>query len=313
MTEAITAPRSAPDESLRRRLRTVHCYAVTPFRDEDLAVDEVALASNLDWLVEHGLGVIAVGGGTGEVDALSVRELERITAVAVDTVGDRALVIATLPGDLGAALELLPAYERLGVEVVLALPPLIRARIPTDLEGVAEYYEVLAAASPLPLMPYNTQRWPAEMFERLARIPSIVGVKDPCEDDLPMFRAIQQLGPRFVWIGNKRHDPGVVHLRYQMGMEGFTSGMANFLPEPELRMHEAAGRRDWDEVIRLQALAADLERARDASDDAAMIKACMDAVGLRGGRVRPPRRDVPEAVRSRFRPAIDRLTAAMAV
>ena len=67
-------------------------------------------------------------------------------------------------------------------------------------------YEALGDATRLPLMPYNTQRWPAEMFERLARIPSIVGVKDPCEDDLPMFRAIQRLGGRFVWIGNKRHD-----------------------------------------------------------------------------------------------------------
>jgi len=216
-----------------------------------------------------------------------------------------------VPGDLGAARELLPAYEQLGLEVVLAVPPLIRGRVPTDLEGVAEYYEALGDTTRLPLMPYDTQRWPAKMFDRLARIPSIVGVKDPCEDDLPMFRAIQRLGRRFVWIGNKRHDPGVVHLRYQMGMEGFTSGMANCLPERELRMHEAAVASDWNEVIRLQSLNAELERAGDSSDDAAKVKASMDAVGLHGGRVRPPRRDVPRTTRARLRRAIDALVATL--
>jgi 4-hydroxy-tetrahydrodipicolinate synthase len=124
-----------------------------------------------------------------------------------------------------------------------------------------------------------------------------------------MFRAIQLLGDRFVWIGNKRHDPGVAHLRYQMGMEGFTSGMTNFLPEIELWLHAAAVAGDWERGTRLQAVAAELERARNASDDAAMIKACMDAVGLRGGRVRPPRRDVDPALLPGLRTAIERLRA----
>ena len=180
MTTRVPA-RALADKGLRERLRAVH-------------------------FVAHRVRVIAVAGGTGEIDALSIRELESVARVAAGAVQRRALLIATVPGNLGAALELLPAYEQLGVEVVLALPPLIRGRVPTDLEGVAEYYEALGDATRLPLMPYNTQRWPAETFERLARIPSIVGVKDPCEDDLPMFRAIQRLGGRFVWIGNKRHD-----------------------------------------------------------------------------------------------------------
>lgn len=171
VTTAGAATSSGPqaDEGLRERLRAVHCYAVTPFRDDDLAVDEPALAANLEWLVERGVQVIAVGGGTGEIDALSVRELGAVARVAATANRGRALLIATVPGNLGAALELLPAYERLGVDVVLGLPPLIRARVPTDLEGVAEYYEALAADTVLPLMPYNTQRWPAAMFERLAR------------------------------------------------------------------------------------------------------------------------------------------------
>jgi dihydrodipicolinate synthase/N-acetylneuraminate lyase len=303
---------ASPVPDLRERLKTVHTYAVTPFRDDDLTVDHDALAANLGFLVERGIGVIAVGGGTGEVDALSVTELEAITRTAASAIGGTAVLVATLPGNLGEAVALLAAYEGLGVDVALALPPHVRWKPPADIEGTIDYYRMLGERSELPLMPYNTQGWGVDVFERLADVPAIMGVKDPCNDDLPMFRAIQLLGDRFVWIGNKRHDPGVLHLRYQMGMQGFTSGMTNFLPEAELRMHEAAVARDWEEVVRLQALAAELERARDASDDAAMIKACMDLVGLRGGRVRPPRREVDPALVPALRTAIERLTVALA-
>lgn len=299
--------------TLRDRLRNVHTYAVTPFRDDDLfAVDHDALATNLSFLVDHGVQVVAVDGGTGECEALSEAELIAVASTAVDVVASRAVVIATVPGNLAAGARLLPEYERLGVDVALLMSPLIRERIPADLEGVAAYVTALSGRTALPLMPYNTQRWPAELFVRLAEIDGVIGVKDPCEDDQEMFRAIQLLGDRFVWIGNKRHDPGVVHLRYQMGMQGFTSGMTNFLPQPELWIHEAAVAKDWDRVVELQALCAPLERARRASDDAAMVKASMDIVGLRGGRVRPPRRGVTPEAREVLRVEIERLQGRVA-
>jgi dihydrodipicolinate synthase/N-acetylneuraminate lyase len=304
---------SLPLAELRERLKAVHTYAVTPFRTDDLlAVDHDAMAANLVFLVEAGVEVIAVGGGTGEVDALSTDELRTIARTAVEAVAGRAVVIATVPGNVAEAAALLPAYEDLGVDVVLALPPHVRWKPPADPEGTLEFYRLLAGRTDLPLMPYNTQGWDATMFQRLATIPSIVGVKDPCMDDLPMFRAIQLLGDRFVWIGNKRHDPGVAHLRYQMGMQGFTSGMTNFLPSVELDLHRASVAGDWDRCIRLQALAAELERSRNASDDASMVKACMDLVGLHGGRVRPPRRDVDPTLIPGLRAAIERLQADLA-
>jgi dihydrodipicolinate synthase/N-acetylneuraminate lyase len=125
-----------------------------------------------------------------------------------------------------------------------------------------------------------------------------------------LFRAIRELGDRFVWIGNKRHDPGVLHFRYQMGIDGFTSGMSNFLPEPELELHEAALARDWDRMVELQERVAPLERLRMASDDAASVKAGMDLVGLSGGRVRPPRLDLSDTEREALRSVLDGLGVA---
>ena len=253
--------------------------------------------------------MVAVGGGTGEIEALTNEELESVTRTALAAAGDRALVIACLPGNLGSAVPLARRYAELGVAVVLAVAPLVRGLVPANLTSVVDYYRAVAAATDLPLLPYNTQAWPVEVFERLAGIERIVGVKDPCHDPHTFFRAIKSLGDRFVWIGNKRHDPGVLHFRYQMGIDGFTSGMGNYLPQYELELHEAAQQQDWERMIELQEIVAPLERLRSLADDAASVKAGMDLVGLHGGPVRPPRVDLTEIERETLAVALGDLGA----
>ena len=132
----------------------------------------------------------------------------------------------------------------MGARVALAMPAFLRNSVPENLDGAFEHYRQVAEASDLLLLPYNTQRWPPQFLQRLAEIDAIVGVKDPCFEPHQLFRAIRLVGDRFVWIGNKRHDPGVLHLRYQAGIEGFTAGFINFAPRFELELHRAAARED---------------------------------------------------------------------
>ena len=290
------------------RLKNVHTYVVTPFRQDDpLTIDSEALTNNLRFIIDNGVRVVAVGGGTGEFEALTPDEHIVVTRTALESVGGQALVVATVPGNIGIATELLGNYERLGVEIVLGMPPLIRGKKPADLSGAAEYFRMLCESTSLPVMPYNTQAWPVEVFCQLAEIDGIIGVKDPCHNPHELFKAIQQLGDRFIWIGNKRHDPGVLHLRYQMGMEAFTSGQTNFWPGPELELHAAALKQNWDQMIALQTQCAPLERLRMQSDDAAMVKASMDWVGLYGGPVRPPRRNITPESREQLSATLDDL------
>ena len=287
------------DADLRDRLKTVHAYAVTPFRSDDvLSVNEEGFAGNLDFLVQAGLRVINVGGGTGEIDALTSSELARIAEVALATVGDRALITPTLPGNTGAAVELARRYRDMGARVCLAMAPYQRYGIPDDPQGIVNHLRMIEQHVPaLGLLPYNTQGWSLDIFERLAEVDAVVGVKDPCFDDHPLFRAIQRLGDRFVWIGNKRHDPGVLHLRYQAGIEGFTAGFINFLPQAELELEAQARVGDWDAMITGQRRLAPLELLRNKFGDAT-IKTGLDLVGLCGGRVRPPRTDMSDEGRA---------------
>lgn len=275
-------------------LREVHVYVTTPFSDDLLSIETSALQQNLNSLVERGVRICAVGGGTGEADALSSSEQYEIAKAALEAVGKRALVVATLPGNLGEAIPLANRYHELGIEVALALPPLVRGRAVLEAPGIIQYFKALTANTDLPIMPYNNQAWPLDFYLGLADIPRIISIKDAMLDPYQIFRAISRLGDRFVWIGNKSFDPPITHLRYQAGMECFTSGMANFYPEPELALHEACKKGDYVEAIRLQKICAGFSQLRSAADDASAVKAAMDIVGFRGGKVRPPRLDVDE-------------------
>jgi 5-dehydro-4-deoxyglucarate dehydratase len=282
---------------LKDQLRNVHAYAVTPFRDDDLlSLDLDGFTRNIEFMLDRGVVVVVVGGGTGEVDSLTIDELEVMARLALEVVGDRGLVIPTLPDNLAAAAELAPRYEKLGARVVLAMAPFIRNLIPDDTAGVYSYYNTLAGLTEMALMPYNTQGWNAEFFARLAEIDQIIAIKDPCQHPHKLFRAIELVGDRFVWIGNKRHDPGVLQLRFQMGVEAFTAGFVNFIPQFELDLFEAAKLQDWGRMVEIQAQLAPLERLRNRHAEG-IIKSALDLVGLTGGRVRPPRTDAsPEGV-----------------
>ena len=295
-------------DDLRARLKNVHAYAVTPFKAGELtAIDVAGFQANLTFMADRGVQVVAVGGGTGEIEALLLGELETLAAAALDAVGDRILVVGCLPSNYGEAMSLAPYYARTGIQVMLATAPQVRWRVPVDLEGTFEYLAGIASVGDLPILPYRNQPWPMEFLQRLGDIDQIIGIKDPCLEPIEMYRAIKRMGDRFVWIGNKRHDPGLLHVRYQMGIEGFTSGQLNFFPEPELQMHEAAVRGDWDEMIRLQAQVGPLEEVRRAFDDTSVVKAAMDHIGLRGGSVRPPRRNLDEAGRAAVGAVLDEL------
>ena len=297
------------DKVLCNQLKGVHAYALTIYKRKDcFALDLDGFAANLVWAAEHGVSIFVIAGGTGENDALTPSERVAMAERAMVAVGERALVIPTLPGNLGEAAELAPRYERLGARVALAMAPVIRHQAPDDPAAVHNYYRALGARSGgLALMPYNTQSWSADLFERLAEVEQIIAIKDPCIDDHPLFRAIRRLGNRFVWIGNKRHDPGVLHFRFQAGIDAFSAGFVNFVPELELELFAAAQEQDWLRMVELQAQLAPLERLRARYDDAGMLKATMELIGLAGGPVRPPRVELTAIEREKIEMELQRL------
>jgi 4-hydroxy-tetrahydrodipicolinate synthase len=65
----------------------------TPFKDNGASLDLKAFEANIDSLIENGVHIIAVNGGTGEFPFLAEDEKRKLAEVAVKRASGKAKVI----------------------------------------------------------------------------------------------------------------------------------------------------------------------------------------------------------------------------
>ncbi len=174
-------------------LGAVLTAAVTPFRP-DGAVDLERFRELARFLVEHGSDGIVVCGTTGESPTLSDEEKLALFAAAVETVGDRATVIAgTGTYDTAHSVHLTRQATELGVDGILVVTPYYNK---PPQRGILRHFEAIAAATDRPLIAYNIPGRVVVAIEpatiaRLAEIDNVVAVKQAL-DDLDQARFIAQ-------------------------------------------------------------------------------------------------------------------------
>ncbi len=164
-----------------KELKGIYPAIMTPF-DAQGAVSEGSLRK----MVNHALGIGVDGfyvcGGGGEGLLLTVAERQRVLEIVLDEVNGRASVIAHVGAfQIPDALALASHAGQAGADAVASMPPAY-FYLP-NLDGLVQFYEQVAEASRLPLLAYNIPgRIPINLdtptFERLIRIPGVVGLKD---------------------------------------------------------------------------------------------------------------------------------------
>jgi 4-hydroxy-tetrahydrodipicolinate synthase len=165
-------------------LGAVLTAAVTPFRP-DGAVDLERFRDLARFLVEHGSDGIVVCGTTGESPTLSDDEKLALFAAAVETVGDRATVIAgTGTYDTAHSVHLTRRATELGVDGILVVTPYYNK---PPQRGIVRHFEAIAAATDRPLIAYNIPGRVVVNIEpptiaRLAEIENVVAVKQALDD-----------------------------------------------------------------------------------------------------------------------------------
>jgi 4-hydroxy-tetrahydrodipicolinate synthase len=153
----------------------VYVPLITPF-DADGSVALDALESLAREVLADGAAGLVALGTTGEPASLSADEQRAVLDVVTRVCQDRNATLVVGANSVEAVREL---RERPGVDAALSLvPPFLR---PGE-DGVVTYFEVLAAASPVPVLvyhvPYRTgQSLSAAALRRLAAIPGVAGVK----------------------------------------------------------------------------------------------------------------------------------------
>ena len=157
---------------------------VTPFR-ADGAVDLDRFRELATFLVDNGSDGLVACGTTGESPTLTDEEKLALFQAAVETVGDRATVIAgTGNYDTGHSAALTRAATELGVDAILVVTPYY-SKPPQ--RAIVRHFEEIAGATHLPVVAYNIPgrvvvNIESETIARLAEIENVVAVKQAYDD-----------------------------------------------------------------------------------------------------------------------------------
>jgi 4-hydroxy-tetrahydrodipicolinate synthase len=260
--------------------------AITPFTADD-QVDVEALKSNLEALLDAGIGGLVATGTMGEAGQLSDDERRLVTATLVAAADGRVPVVAGVSaGSTSAVRKNVAIAREAGASAVMCLPPY---NYPGTLEELIAFYADVARDG-LPIMLYNNpgasgvDLTPDVIAAIGAAVPDVVAVKECSADARRIAQLVNDTGLEILVGGDDWALEG-----FATGATGWVSGVANVAPAEcaALRRHVEAG--ELAAAREVYAKLLPLARLDMTPHLVQYFKGAMDAVGLRGGAVRGPR------------------------
>jgi len=217
----------------------IYTAIVTPFTSAD-AFDEAAFRKLIEFQIGAGISGLLVIGGSGEFVSLTPAERQRVVEVAIDQTAKRIpiLVGALAPGTREVQATVRHAAKA-GADAVLVLPTYY---IKASADGVCEHFARVADTASIPIVAYNNAGRTSitldiSILERLARIPSIVALKE-CERDLAVVSAkIKAVGDRIAILSG---DDDLGFPTFLLGSPGGIFMSANLIPAFHRQLFDAS-------------------------------------------------------------------------
>jgi len=265
---------------------------VTPFT-ADGALDVDGAARLAEHLVDHGNDGLVISGTTGESPTTSDEEKERLLRAVVESVGDRAHVLAGIgTNDTAHSIELARAAEKAGASGLLAVTPYY-SKPPQA--GLVAHFEAVAGAAGLPVMLYDIPGRTAAAIEtetllRLAQHPQIVAVKDAKGD----FSASAQVLARTDLTYYSGDDVSTLPL-LALGAVGVVSVVGHVAAERIAAMVTAYAAGDPATALSIHRELLPLFTGFFRTQGVILTKAALGLAGLPGGPVRLPLVDATSA------------------
>ena len=277
---------------------------VTPFRG-DGSVDLDTFRRLCSTLVDHGSDGLVVSGTTGESPTLSDAEKLELFAAAVETVGDRATVIAgTGSNDTAHSVHLTEQAHELGVDGFLVVTPYYNK---PPQKGIVAHFEAIAEVTDRPIIAYNIPQRVVVNIEpatiaRLAEIPSVAAVKQATTDP-EQARFIVEQTRLDLYAGND----DLVFPFLELGGVGGVCVYSN-LPEVGPRVKEMITRfkaGDREEAKRIDDELAPVLEALSVTTNPIPIKAALAMTGFDVGGLRLPLVAATDDERARIRAGLE--------
>src|SRR5271163_3872736 len=223
--------------------RGIYTALVTPFTGAD-AFDEAAFRKLIEFQIGAGIAGLLVIGGSGEFVSLTLAERQRAVEVAIEQTAGRVpiLVGALAPGTREVQATVRHAAQA-GADAVLVLPTYY---IKASADGVCEHFARVADTAAIPIVAYNNSArtgitLDVRILERLARIPSIVALKE-CERDLAIVAAkISAIGERIAILSG---DDDLGFPTFLLGSPGGIFMSANLVPAFHRKLFAATANSD---------------------------------------------------------------------
>ncbi len=309
-------------DQVKQEIRGPAALVMAPFR-KDLSLDTKALERNIRFIADGGLkrgrGFLIVPCGTGEYVTLSHDEHHQMVETALRTTDGELPVVAGIAScDFREAVALAEDARRAGATCVMCPPPYYY-RLGTD--AFFEWYRMLSEAVDVGIMVYD-QSWRTELgttiglgvMERLTRLPNVVALKYGGPNlFMDMIEALDHYADRFAFIDNSLgYTATIGHMH---GGVGFISGPSTWWPEFELHLWDLMEAGKYREADHWHArIAPYMQYHRDEEFGgtsyyfaAALIKACLEYVGLYGGPVRPPFSELTRAQKEQVLGVLDQM------
>lgn len=259
---------------------------VTPFLNGQVnypMLDQLLLRQ-----LNAGVTAVVISGTTGESPTLS--DDEKITMIrrAKQFVTDRCLIIAgTGSNSTAHSIALSKSAESAGADALLVVSPYYNKATP---DGIIMHYLSICRAVSIPVIIYNVPSRtgldiPVSVYQKLAKIPNIAGVKEAGGDITKIARIRNLCGEDFsVWSGN---DDQIVPVM-AMGGKGVISVLSNIRPKETVMMCEAALRGDFITASSLQCKLLPLIEALFSEVNPIPVKAALRHIGYDCGDCRLP-------------------------
>jgi 4-hydroxy-tetrahydrodipicolinate synthase len=278
--------------------------AVTVPFDSSGAIDEAALERNVAAYLDAGVHGLVANGTMGEAASLSAQERRTVVAAIARVAGGRVPLIAGVSaGTPPAAIDLAADAAQAGATALMMLPPL---GYHGDDREIAAFYATVADAAGLPMMAYNnpastgTDMTPALIARLAGEVEHLVAIKE-CSGDVRRIPAIIELAPDLeVLVGG---DDWALE-GFCAGATGWVTGVADVAPRECVELWERCRAGELQAARAIYHRLLPLARFDMTPKLVQYFKGAMDAVGLEGGPLRPPRLPLDEAERDALAAAL---------
>jgi 4-hydroxy-tetrahydrodipicolinate synthase len=265
----------------------IYTALVTPFTEDD-TFDEAAFRRLIDFQIVAGASGLLVIGGSGEFVSLTPPERQRVIDVAIDqTAGRVPVIVGALAPGTKEVQETTRYAAKTGADAVLVLPCYY---IKASADGICEHFARVADSAAIPIVAYNNASRTGltldiAILERLARIPSIVALKE-CERDLAVVAAkIAAVGERIAILSG---DDDLRFPTFLLGSPGGIFMTANLVPAFHRKLFEAAVKGDLAVAREAHYALLPLVEALYTANHPGPLKDAMELVGYPVGKARAP-------------------------